>query len=359
MYQLLPEITGIFEQYLKKGEKVISPPASKEWREFVSLINKVDEKSEKEINDAIGQFPVFLKSPLVDALNTKKNNDRVFSGCVALLAFGKEPWKFIKILYSLELLDFSIILIDDIIDKAERRGNNPCHHIKWGIPVTLSISESIKSILLKRILNASIDDVKKINILNEINFIQEKVYEGQLLDIRFEEKNISDVSISDYLNLISLTTGYQIRGCFRVGGILAEAENLTIDLLSEIGLYLGVIGQIRDDLVDYIPEEDLTWKRAFSDFRRNKKRLPLIIGWKNATPKEKKEIIKMQQKKLLSIQDQTDLLNILFKPESLTEIKNIISKLKKEVIGKIRKCNISEYGKKLVRTYLNLGVDEI
>jgi len=103
--------------------------------------------------------------------------------------------------------------------------------------------------------------------------------------------------MDDYLKMISLTTGSQFAGFFRIGGIIGGADFSELTLLGEIGMRLGTLGQIRDDLIDYLPDEEEIWKTPLLDFKTNKRRLPLIIGWANANSQERKRIVELQKKK--------------------------------------------------------------
>ena len=358
MHQLLPEVQSIFEQCLKGDEKYIGvPPVNKQWEEFISLVEKIDKMVEEKKKKLYDGHPVWLRDSLNDALSSKKNNDRVLSSSIALIAAGGKPWEFIDVLFALELMDFSVIIIDDILDGAERRANRPAHHVKWGISTTLTVSEMLKSMATQLVLVSSIPDKKKIKFLAEMHDIQKKVYEGQLIDVQSENKEVFEISIQDYLQMISLTTGYQYRGFLRIGGLLSEKYEV-IDVLGEIGMDLGVLGQIRDDLIDYIPDEELTWKSHLSDFLRNKKRLPFIIGWKNAKPDERERLLELRQNKDI-YNNYLELLGILFKPHNVNEIREIMLRFKEEGLKKLDGKNFTPLGKSLLTTYFNLGADEI
>jgi geranylgeranyl pyrophosphate synthase len=358
MHQLLPEVQSIFEEYSNGRERYISdPPVSEEWKDFMSLVEKVDRMVEEKKKKIYGRCPIWFRDPMIDALHSKKNNDRVLFTSVAVIAAGGEPWEFVDALTALELIDFSWILIDDILDHSERRANRPAHHVKWGISTTLTVSEILKSTSTQLILNCPITDGKKIRVLSEIQDIQKKVYEGQAMDVQFENKEVPDVSIQSYLQMISLTTGYQYKGFFRIAGLLSNKEKL-MNILGEIGMAFGTLGQIRDDLIDYIPNEELTWKSPLSDFMRNKKRLPLIVGWENATDDERRQLLTIQKNKHLH-NNYSELLSILFKPRNIREIREIMLRFKGEGLSKLKSVDFTPLGKSLLTTCFNLGTDEI
>lgn len=227
MHQLLPEVRSIFKEYFGEKERYIAaPPVSEKWKEFIALTEEIDKMVEEKKTKLCVNTSIWLRDPIMYAVHSKKNNDRVLFTSVAVIAAGGEPWEFVDALTALELIDFSWILIDDILDHSERRANRPAHHVKWGISTTLTVSEILKSTSTQLILNSSVTDGKKIRILNEIQNIQKKVYEGQAMDVQFENKEVSDVSMQSYLQMISLTTGCQYKGFFRIASLLSNKENL-------------------------------------------------------------------------------------------------------------------------------------
>jgi geranylgeranyl pyrophosphate synthase len=358
--QFLPEIKNVFERFRLEEEKMAIEEEfeSKDWHSFLFITESIDQLVEKQKRKVIEESPYFLRKPVMDGISAKKNNDRSWCGYVSCIAAGGNSEKYIDIFLAFELLDFSIIMIDDMLDKAEKRAAKPAHYLKWGNATTLSTSEFLKSVSSNLLLQAPIGDKKKLSILRELQLMQQKVYEGQELDLQLEKKDISDVTLEDYTKLVSLTTGYQGRTLFRVGGILANVSNKDVDLLGNIGMDLGILSQMRDDLIDYIPDEDLTWKTSFLDFRRRKKRIPLIIGWNNATPQERERLTELEGKQKFTPEDYVLLTSILFKPENLKEIEKTMQRFKKAGIEKIKKGKFTSEGKNYLISVFRFEVGE-
>ena len=86
--------------------------------------------------------------------------------------------------------------------------------------------------------------------------------------------------------------------------------------------------------------------------------MPFIIGWKNAKPDERERLLELRQNKDIH-NNYFELLSILFKPHNITEIKEIMLKLKEEGLKKLDAVNFTPLGKRLLTTYFNLGTDEI
>lgn len=350
MFQLLPEVRDVFNSLsdgIKRYEK--DPLEAREWDELTTIIRGVDVEAEKIKKRIIKSTPDFLKEAVRDALYLKKNNDRTFSVYIGTILGRGNVGKHFNILFALDVLDFSVILFDDILDGAERRANRPAHHKRWGKDITLSVAVYLMNLSSKTVIDSSLDERTRLEILNEMTDFHTRIYEGQFLDLSYENKDIKEIMEKDYLNMVALTTGYQIAGCFKIGGILAHLNEHTVSILGEVGLRFGMAGQIRDDLIDYILDEKYTWKTPLLDFKRNKKRIPLIIAWKNATEEEKNEIVKLQKRDGLEETDYMKILSIIMKPENLREISLMIKKLEDEAMKLAKDSSLSPEGLSLLR----------
>ncbi len=355
MCQLLPEVKDVFNDLadgIRRYEKKTTE--TRKWDKLNAVIEKVDEQADSIKNKIINNSPDFLKEPLRYALYLKKNNDRTFTGYTGTILAGGSPKEFFDILVALDVLDFSVILIDDILDEAERRANRPAHHRKWGTEKTLSVALYLKSLASKMVLESTVDENTRLRILKVMDDFHAQIYEGQLLDVEYETKNIGRMTENDYLEMIALTTGYQIAGSFKTGGILANANEQILKILEEIGLKFGMAGQIRDDLIDYILDEKYTWKTPMLDFKRNKKRIPLIIAWKNAKENEKEEIRELQNKDRLEEQDHLRIISLVMKPENLTIIEEMIRNLENQAKELAKHSSLTPEGVELLKMLFSL-----
>ena len=68
------------------------------------------------------------------------------------------------------------------------------------------------------------------------------------------------------------------------------------EALSKYGLYLGLIFQITDDLLDLEGKQNLVGKPVGTDLKENNITLPLIYAMNNSNAHENKEIIKKIKK---------------------------------------------------------------
>lgn len=361
MYQLLPEVRSLMYQFGDQNKILIdSLPTNMKWDKFVKILNDLDEKVNKEKIRLINSKDENLKELFNAALFSKRNNDRsfnIFLGALATNLINIEDY--IDIMLAVEIMDSEVLIIDDIIDKAERRANIAAHYRNYGQNKTIITAMLLKSEASEIILQSKYSINIKNNILQELENCHIKIYEGQLLDIIYENKSFNEITEELYLTMISLTSGSQIASGLKMGAFLGGANQGLINLLHNIGINIGIIGQIRDDLVDYLPDEDKIWKTSLLDFKDNKKRLPMIIAWQNATQAEKEKFIMLQKKEEIDYSDYLEIIEIIMKPDNISHIDQIMQKIKMDSIKLIDNSILSIESQELLNIYLSYGMSEV
>ena len=98
---------------------------------------------------------------------------------------------------------------------------------------------------------------------------------GQVVDMLHEDREV-DLPTLQYLHMHK--TGALIRGCLRVGGILASAGAEQLDALTQYGERIGLAFQIVDDILDLEGSLEALGKQAGSDLRKKKATFPALLG---------------------------------------------------------------------------------
>jgi geranylgeranyl diphosphate synthase type II len=98
---------------------------------------------------------------------------------------------------------------------------------------------------------------------------------GQVVDILHEDREV-DLPTLQYLH--THKTGALIRGCLRVGGILASAGPEQLEALTRYGERIGLAFQIVDDILDLEGSLEALGKPAGSDLRKKKATFPALLG---------------------------------------------------------------------------------
>ena len=99
---------------------------------------------------------------------------------------------------------------------------------------------------------------------------------GQYFDLTFEKKNISKNSVID---MQKKKTGKLFGFCCESIAIIKGEDIKKRNLLREIGLTIGLLFQIVDDLIDYKGDSSIVGKPTRSDKRKGKATLVNLLGY--------------------------------------------------------------------------------
>ena len=100
---------------------------------------------------------------------------------------------------------------------------------------------------------------------------------GQYFDLTFENKKITNKKI---INILNNKTGKLFAFCCESAGIIKEESIKKRNQLKDIGLAIGLLFQITDDLIDYKGDCKIVGKPTKKDKKKGKPNLVNVIGYK-------------------------------------------------------------------------------
>jgi len=100
---------------------------------------------------------------------------------------------------------------------------------------------------------------------------------GQYFDLTFENKKITNKKI---INIINNKTGKLFAFCCESVGIIKEESIKKRNQLKDIGLDIGLLFQIADDLIDYKGDSEIVGKPTKQDKKKGKPNLVNVMGYK-------------------------------------------------------------------------------
>ncbi len=181
-----------------------------------------------------------------------------------------------------ELLHTATLVHDDVVDDSyERRGFFSVNAL-WKNKIAVLVGDYFLS---KGLLLAL--DTKNYNLLHITSTAVKRMSEGELLQM--EKARKLDIDESIYFEIIRNKTASLIAAACEVGAASTTDDAELIEKMRQIGEYIGISFQIKDDLFDY-GEADIGKPRGI-DIKERKMTLPLIYTLNNATSAEKKWII--------------------------------------------------------------------
>lgn len=257
--------------------------------------------------------------------------------------------KVIKAACSVELMQSSFLIHDDIIDKADLRRNKPTVHKMLSADKAILAGNIAMEFGRELLLCSEFCEKDKIRALNKFNSIVEDTNYGQLLDIELSEKSLDDVSEADINNVHILKTAkYTIEGPLHLGALLAGACEDDLSKISEFAVPLGVAFQIHDDILGVFGEEEITGKPIFSDIEEGKKTLLVRYAFEHGTKTEKEVLSGLLGKKGINSDDFGKIKGILLKTKSLEHSKAMMSRLVGCAVKAIEDSTFNDASKKFL-----------
>ena len=198
------------------------------------LVNSVaDEKSVNSLYDYIFSSEGKKLRALI-ALSSSSNKNKKIS-------INKR----IKLASIIELLHTATLVHDDVVDDAKLRRGIRTVNKKWSNSHSVLIGDYIYSKAF--MLMVSLDNNF---VLKELSSATNDISMGEILQLDSFTKKIIP-SQKSLLKIAYLKTGRLFEAASVTGGIIGGYSKKNISLLSKYGRILGIIFQLKDDLLDY------------------------------------------------------------------------------------------------------------
>ena len=270
---------------LKAVEKLIKSDINKE-KTILGLYNYIFKSDGKKIRSRLNLI----------ASSSRKNSHRY------------------KLASIIELLHTATLVHDDVVDNASTRRGAMSVNSLWSNAHGVLIGDYIYSKAFMLMV-----EIGKKDILAELADATNDISQGELIQL----DAISNIKISlNKLKKISyFKTGRLFEASAKTGAMLAGANKNFIKNIGESAKNIGILFQIKDDLLDY-SNSPKTGKQSFQDLKEGKITYPFFFALKNSSQKDKKQLIsflgnqRLNEKKVLALISK---LNGLTKTQQLAE----------------------------------------
>ena len=270
---------------LKAVEKLIKSDINKE-KTILGLYNYIFKSNGKKIRSRLNLI----------ASSSSENSDRY------------------KLASIIELLHTATLVHDDVVDNASTRRGAMSVNSLWSNAHGVLIGDYIYSKAFMLMV-----EIGKKDILAELADATNDISQGELIQL----DAVSNIKISlNKLKKISyFKTGRLFEASAKTGAMLAGANKNFIKNISESAKNIGILFQIKDDLLDY-SNSSKTGKQSFQDLKEGKVTYPFFFALKNSSQKEKKQLMsflgnqRLNEKKAISLISK---LNGLTKTQQLAE----------------------------------------
>lgn len=183
------------------------------------------------------------------------------------------------------------LLHDDVMDRAEVRRGKPCVHKVWDDNTAILSGDSMLVLAYQRVAQCPPSLLPQVIELFTQTALE--IGEGQQFDLDFE--NRTDVTESEYIEMIRLKTSVLLACSLKLGAILAGASDSDADALYQFGEKIGLAFQLQDDYLDVYGDYRTFGKKIGGDILCNKKTFMLINALQKANPTQRTELMQWLQ----------------------------------------------------------------
>ncbi|MFC1755349.1 polyprenyl synthetase family protein, partial [Thermoproteota archaeon] len=249
----------------------------------------------------------------------------------------------LPIAITFELAHTASLVQDDIIDRSTKRRGKPSIYAQFGIEKAILTSD----ILIFEIFN-QLAEYEKWNLSSKKLYTLLKIIaeSSQATTIGEDQQmNMTGnllVSEEEYFEMVRRKTGALVAAPAASGAIVGGASEKGIDIAYTFGLKLGVAFQLQDDLLDILGDVKNIGKPIFKDLENRDNNLVIIHGLNNASTKDKKFILGLENKGTISSENAEKVKKILLKTGSIDYVMDLSAEYYNEsrtTLRKLKPCS--------------------
>ncbi len=252
--------------------------------------------------------------PLLNAVSQYilKAGGKRFRPALLLLAsalIGKIDEKACITAAVIEYIHTATLLHDDVVDNADLRRNKKAARSIWGNEASVLVGDYLFTVSFQYL--ADFEDPELIKILSLATTAMAR---GEIIQL---ERNNAEATEEDYLKIIHYKTATLIGTAMSLGAKIAGGDEAACEKLYQCGLNLGMAFQMIDDALDYNITEAETGKDIGTDLKERKITLPLSHLIDKAESKDKKEVLDILEKDIITDEDVIRVFNLMKKYGSI------------------------------------------
>ena len=186
---------------------------------------------------------------------------------------------------AVECIHAYFLIHDDLpcMDDDRIRRGKLSTHVKFGESTAILAGNSLQTMACEILAspNLNLREKTKINLIKKLSECSGHlgIAGGQYLDLSYEKKKISKKKI---IEMEKKKTGKLFSFCCAAPAIIKNKDNKEIKFFEEIGLDIGLLFQIADDLIDFKGNSKKAGKKTGKDQKKGKATLISLLGYMNA-----------------------------------------------------------------------------
>jgi len=251
---------------------------------------------------------------------------------LACEAVGGRPESTIPLGIALEYIHNATLIHDDIIDGDKWRRGLQTTHKKFGLSIAIVAGDALIGETYRMFSYMAPPELKSNTFKMIIRLIADAAklsYEGQALDLVFDKR--LDITIQEYMIMVEKKTAqlYYVAG--KGGALIGKGSKKQVENLARFGILFGIMFQIKDDLLNILPDQATLGKQAIgSDILNGKRSLVLVHALQNADEKDRNQIISILGKKEATQKDVMNIIKIFKQTGSIDFAQNKIKEFREK-----------------------------
>ena len=257
-------------------------------------LNKVESLMRKNLS----------KEPVVKDLYDyifDKSGKKVRASISLISSYGmnKNQQNRVKLAAIIELLHTATLVHDDIIDNSDLRRGKTTVNVVWSNSHGVLIGDFIysKAFML-------MNEIGNFKVIDELSSATNKIAEGELMQLA--NKNNLDTSLQQLKKISYYKTGRLFEASAKSAAMLSGKSTSFIENISKAAKLIGIVFQVRDDLLDYGISKGNIGKPEMQDILEDKITYPLYFALKSSSKKDSSKILKKLKNKDFSVEEVAD-----------------------------------------------------
>jgi len=212
----------------------------------------------------------------------KKIRSKILVDCGRI--FNVDYKILIRVGAAIECIHAYSLVHDDLpcMDDDNIRRGKPSTHIKYGESTAVLAGNSLLTLAFEILSdpNFKINEKIKVKLLEKLSKFagHEGIAGGQFLDLSFEKRKIPKSRI---IEMQIKKTGKLFSFCTMVPSIIKNKNTKIVNKFDKLGSDIGLLFQIKDDLIDYSGSTKKVGKKTKKDLKKGKATLISLLGYKN------------------------------------------------------------------------------
>lgn len=267
-------------------------------------------------NQKIIREPKNLYTPIDYILQLGGKRIRPVLTLMAADIFSNNYKKALPAALAVEVFHNFTLIHDDIMDEAPLRRGKETVHQKWNLNTGILSGDAMLILAYQYFENYEPKTFQKLAQLFSKTALE--VCDGQQLDIDFETRN--DVTIPEYIKMISLKTSVLVAAALKMGAIVAEANEEQANNLYSYGLNLGIAFQLQDDYLDTFGNPETFGKQVGGDIIENKKTYLYLKALELANKEDRETLLELFNQKFVSNSQKIEKVKDIFLKNNIPSI---------------------------------------